>query len=86
MSNQVYTVCLVTKVSVAGKEQCVDFTTLDTVEKMGRTNPDDRQRDRMCIRGASYCGVALQDLYGLCCKGNSSRNNGPDDDLSKRRT
>ncbi|XP_016407915.1 leucine-rich repeat, immunoglobulin-like domain and transmembrane domain-containing protein 3 [Sinocyclocheilus rhinocerous] len=83
MPNQVYTVCLVTKGSVAGKEQCVDFTTLDN-------GGEDGQNKILMIASGIACAVAvplivvlLYKIVCLCCKGNSSRNNGPDDDLSK---
>lgn len=83
MPNQVYTVCLVSKGSVAGKEQCVDFTTLDN-------GGEDGHNKILMIAGGIACAVAvplivvlLYKIVCLCCKGNSSRNNGPDDDLSK---
>ncbi|KAK2891090.1 hypothetical protein Q8A67_013733 [Cirrhinus molitorella] len=83
MPNQVYTVCLVSKSSVAGKEQCVDFTTLDN-------SGEDEPNKILMIASGVACAFAvplivvlLYKIVCLCCKGNTSRNNGPDDDLSK---
>ncbi|XP_051514148.1 leucine-rich repeat, immunoglobulin-like domain and transmembrane domain-containing protein 3a [Myxocyprinus asiaticus] len=81
--NQLYTVCLVTKSLASGKEQCVDFRTLDNAG-------NDRQNKVLVIVSGIACAVAvplivvlLYKILCLCCKGNSSRSNGPDDDLSK---
>ncbi|XP_051505582.1 leucine-rich repeat, immunoglobulin-like domain and transmembrane domain-containing protein 3 [Myxocyprinus asiaticus] len=83
MPNQLYTVCLVTKSSASGKEQCVDFSTLDNTG-------DDGQNKFLMIASGIACVVAvplivvlLYKILCLYCKGNSSRSNGPDDDLSK---
>ncbi|CAM4614926.1 unnamed protein product [Leuciscus chuanchicus] len=83
MPNLLYTVCLVTKGSVSGKEQCVDFSTLDNGD-------DDGQNKVLMIASGIACAVAvplivvlLYKILCLYCKGNSSRNSGPDEDLSK---
>nr|XP_055034857.1 leucine-rich repeat, immunoglobulin-like domain and transmembrane domain-containing protein 3a [Misgurnus anguillicaudatus] len=81
MPNQMYTVCLVTKGSA--KEQCVDFSTLDNTG-------DDGQSKLLMIASVVACAVAvplivvlLYKIVCLCCKGNSSENNGPEEDLAK---
>ncbi|XP_065126361.1 leucine-rich repeat, immunoglobulin-like domain and transmembrane domain-containing protein 3a [Paramisgurnus dabryanus] len=81
MPNQMYTVCLVTKGSV--KEQCVDFSTL------GNTG-DDGQSKLLMIASGVACVVAvplivvlLYKIVCLCCKGNSTENSGPEEDLAK---
>lgn len=83
MPNLLYTVCLVTKGSASGKEQCVDFSTLDNGD-------DDGQNKVLMIASGIACAVAvplivvlLYKILCLYCKRNSSRNSGPDEDLSK---
>lgn len=78
--NQMYTVCLVPK---SGKEQCVNFSTLDSVL--------DFEPNRWLL---IICGIAcvfalplivllLYKISLLYCKKSSSRKNQMDDDLSK---
>lgn len=83
MPNQMYTVCLVTKGSVSGKEQCVDFSTLDNTE-------DDGQSKFLMIASGVACAIVVPlivvlayKILCLCCKGNSGENSGPEEDLSK---
>uniref|UniRef100_A0A8C1Z962 Info leucine-rich repeat, immunoglobulin-like and transmembrane domains 3a n=1 Tax=Cyprinus carpio TaxID=7962 RepID=A0A8C1Z962_CYPCA len=83
MPNQVYTVCLVAKGSVSGKEQCVDFTTLDNGEEDGQNKVLMIASGIACAFAVPLIVVLVYKIICLCCKGNRSRNNGPDDDLSK---
>ncbi|XP_056328283.1 leucine-rich repeat, immunoglobulin-like domain and transmembrane domain-containing protein 3a [Danio aesculapii] len=81
MPNQVYTVCLVTKSS--GKEQCVDFSTLEVGGEEGQNKVLMIASGIACAIAVPLIVVLLYKILCLYCKGNSSRNNGPDEDLSK---
>ncbi|XP_066504588.1 leucine-rich repeat, immunoglobulin-like domain and transmembrane domain-containing protein 3a [Hoplias malabaricus] len=83
LPNQVYTVCLFAKGFVSGKEQCVNFSTLDTVG-------EDGQNKWLMIASGIACALALPliilllyKIVSLYCKGRSTRNTGTDEDLSK---
>ncbi|XP_072520093.1 leucine-rich repeat, immunoglobulin-like domain and transmembrane domain-containing protein 3a [Salminus brasiliensis] len=83
LPNQVYTVCLVAKGVVSGKDQCVNFSTLDTIG-------EDGQNKWLMIASGIACALALPliilllyKIASLYCKGRSSRNGGADEDLSK---
>ncbi|KAL7863484.1 hypothetical protein SRHO_G00124680 [Serrasalmus rhombeus] len=83
LPNQVYTVCLVAKGFVSGKDQCVNFSTLDT-------SGDDSQNKWLMIASGIACALALPliilllyKIVSLYCKGRASRNAGTDEDLSK---
>ncbi|XP_030644971.1 leucine-rich repeat, immunoglobulin-like domain and transmembrane domain-containing protein 3a [Chanos chanos] len=78
-----YTVCVFAKGTASSKEQCVDFSTLDTVA-------DEGQNKFLMIASGIACAVALPlivvllyKILCLYCKGSSSRSSGPDDDPSK---
>lgn len=83
MPNQMYTVCLVTKGSGSGKEQCVDFSTLDNAG-------DDGQSKFLMIASGVACAIVVPlivvlvyKILCLYCKVNTSENSGPEEDLSK---
>ncbi|XP_056625696.1 leucine-rich repeat, immunoglobulin-like domain and transmembrane domain-containing protein 3a [Triplophysa dalaica] len=83
MPNQMYTVCLVTKGSVSGREQCMDFSTLDNTR-------DDGQSKFLMIASGVACAIVVPliivlvyKILCLCCIGNGSENSGQDEDLSK---
>lgn len=83
LPNQVYTVCLIAKGLVSGKDSCVNFSTLDTIG-------DDGQNKWLMIASGIACVLALPlivlllyKIVSLYCKGRSSRNAGMDDDLAK---
>ncbi|MCI4379604.1 hypothetical protein PGIGA_G00230120 [Pangasianodon gigas] len=78
--NQMYTVCLVPK---SGKEQCVNFSTLDTIMDVGQLRWLLIFSGIACVLALPLIVLLLYKISLLYCKRSSSRNTEMDDDLSK---
>lgn len=78
--NQMYTVCLVPK---SGKEQCVNFSTLDTVLDVGQNSWLLIVSGIACVFVLPLIVLLLYKISLLYLKRSSSRNAEMDDDLSK---